>query len=341
MLEALHRELELRRGEVTEPVRTLYIGGGTPTVYAPQELQSLIDRVKSCYPVEALEEVTVEANPDDLTDDYLRALKESDVNRLSIGIQSFLDPHLQLFNRRHTGRQASDAVLRAKAHGFENTTADLIYGVPGMTGAEWEGNLRKFIELDIPHLSAYHLTIEPRTVFGKWAEQGRIAAVSEEISQRHYDILEKIMGEAGYAHYEISNFARPGYEAKHNGSYWDGTPYLGIGPAAHSFDGRARRWNTADNREYLDKLESGGYFGGEELSAADRFNETLMTGLRTARGVSWEFLERESGGERTARLRRDVRKFLDSGLLVDDGQWLRIPSVYFLRSDALIADLFQ
>jgi len=340
MLEALRRELELRRDELNEPVRTLYFGGGTPTVCSPEELQGLIHCVKSIYDVSVFDEVTVEANPDDLTDDYLFRLKNTDVDRLSIGIQSFNDDHLQLFNRRHTAQQAYDAVLRAKDHGFQNITVDLIYGVPGMTDVEWEQNLKRFIELDVPHLSAYHLTIEPRTVFGKWAEQGKIAAVSDETSQRHYEMLERLTSDAGYGHYEVSNFARPGMESRHNSSYWDGTPYVGIGPAAHSFDGSTRRWNRAHNKGYLEGLESGGYFDAEFLSMVDRFNELLMTGLRTAKGVSWEQLRREFDNEKIIYLQDAVRKFTGSGLLVDDGQSIRIPSVHFLLSDMIIADLF-
>lgn len=342
MLSALHRELELRAGELSdEPVTTLYFGGGTPTVYTPEELQGLIDRVQAFYPAHNLVEITAEANPDDLTDDYLARLSATGVNRLSIGIQSFHDTHLQLFNRRHTGQQAREAVLRAQSHGFENVTIDLIYGVPGMTDAEWESNLRQFIELDVPHLSAYHLTIEPRTVFGKWSEQGKIAAVPDETSERHYAMLERLTREAGYGHYEISNFARPGREALHNSSYWNGTPYIGIGPAAHSFAGRTRRWNTAHNAQYLSGLESGNYFDFEELSDTDRFNETLMTGLRTSRGVAWSRLEEDFGVTAVSRLKLAARKHVDAALLVDDGQCLRIPPVHFLLSDAIIADLFQ
>ena len=341
VLKALRRELELRRDEIREPVRTLYFGGGTPTVYSPEEIQALIRSVRSFYTVNTFDEITVEANPDDLTDDYLFRLKNTQVDRLSIGIQSFHDVHLQGFNRRHTAQQAYDAVLRAKVHGFENITVDLIYGVPGMTDLEWEQDLRKFIELDVPHLSAYHLTIEPRTMFGKWAQQGKITAVSDETSQRHYEMLERLTTEAGYGHYEISNFARPGMESRHNSSYWDGTPYLGIGPAAHSFDGRIRRWNTSNNTEYLKGLESGNYFETEHLSDNDRFNEKLMTGLRTAKGVFWEQLRQEFDPEKIMYLEKAVRKFVRSGLLVDDGQSIRIPSVYFLLSDSIIADLFR
>jgi oxygen-independent coproporphyrinogen-3 oxidase len=340
ILEALHRELALRRGEVREPVRTLYIGGGTPTIYSPGEIQGLIDRVVALYPTE-LDEITVEANPDDLTDTMLAQLRQTAVNRLSIGIQSFDDAALRLFNRRHTGQQGWEAVRRAQEYGFENLSIDLIYGIPGASDEQWESDLRQALALGVPHLSAYHLTLEPRTTLGRWAAQGKIAPVSEEVSERQYEILERLTGEAGYLHYEISNFARPGYRARHNSSYWDGTPYLGIGPAAHSFDGHVRRWNTADNRDYLNELSSGGYFEKEQLSILDRFNETLMTRLRTAEGLRWEELERAFPAEMIQALRRSAARYLASGLLVDEGGALRIPSAFFLRSDAVIADLFM
>ncbi len=343
---ALHRELESRRGEISGPVRTLYFGGGTPSLCAPEQLQGLIDRVKSLYNTD-FEEITVEANPDDLTDDYLARLRQTDVDRLSIGIQSFHDTHLRFFNRRHTGREGYDAVRRAQEHGFENVTVDLIYGFPGLTGAEWESDLLKVKELDVPHLSAYHLTIEPRTTLGRWAAQGKIASVPDEESQRHYEILERLTAEAGYDHYEVSNFARPGREAIHNSRYWDGTPYLGIGPAAHSFDGHTRRWNVPDIQCYIAGFEH----ESETLTVVDRFNETLLTGLRRARGVAWATLgrcsqaaiaadEQRPSGDFVAATRAAAAKYLATGLLVDDGAHLRIPSAHFLISDAIISDLF-
>lgn len=340
VLEALHRELAARAGEAAGPVRTLYFGGGTPTVYAPEQLQGLIETVKTHYDTD-FEEITVEANPDDLTDDYLARLRATDAGRLSLGVQSFYDRHLELFGRRHTGRQAGEAVRRAQRAGFENLTIDLIYGIPGMTGAEWTDNLRRAIGLGVPHLSAYHLTLAPGTVLGRWAESGRIVAAPDQESERQYEILETMTAAAGYDHYEVSNFARPGHAARHNSRYWDGTPYIGIGPAAHSFDGAGRRWNTADNKLYVERSPHGDYFETETLAPADRFNETLMTGLRTAAGVDLTALERAFGPEWSARLRAAAAKHLSRGLLVTDGTRLRIPTAHFLVSDAVIADLFQ
>ena len=340
MLDALHRELAERWAELPDKPSTLYFGGGTPTVYSPQELQGPIERVKSLYAIQAFEEVTVEANPDDLTDDYLSRLQKTDVDRLSIGIQSFRDEDLELFNRRHTGQEAYDVVQRAKKYGFGNITVDLIYGIPGLTDEAWRTNLQKFLELDVPHLSAYHLTIEPRTVFGKWMEQGRITPVTEETSERQYEILERITREAGYEHYEISNFARPGFRAVHNNHYWNGTPYLGIGPAAHSFDGKTRRWNTANNKIYLETSGTDVGFETETLTDTDRFNETLLAGLRTSDGVSWRAIRERFGPEREAYLRKAIVSFIASGAVEDDGKTFRIPSSCFLISDAVIASLF-
>jgi len=339
VLEALHRELATRAAEVAGPVRTLYFGGGTPTLYTPGQLQGLIETVRAHYDTD-FEEVTVEANPDDLTDDYLAALRDTDADRLSLGVQSFYDHHLELFGRRHTGRQAEEAVRRAQGYGFANLTLDLIYGVPGMTDAEWAENLRRAIGLGVPHLSAYHLTIAPGTALGRWVARGRIAEVAEPVSARQYAMLEEMTAAAGYDHYEVSNFALPGYAARHNSRYWDGTPYIGVGPSAHSFDGATRRWNTADNKLYVERSAIGDWFETETLTPLDRFNETLMTGLRTATGVDLAALERAFGRQWSAYLLAAAQKHIATGLLVADGGRLRIPSAHFLVSDAVIADLF-
>ncbi|MCD8185012.1 MAG: radical SAM family heme chaperone HemW, partial [Rikenellaceae bacterium] len=288
--EGLHRELIVRCDEIREPVQTVYLGGGTPTLYSPEQLQELIRTVRAYYPANRLQEITVEANPDDLTEEYLIRLQDTEINRLSIGVQSFENEHLTLFRRRHTGLEALEAIERARKRGFENLSVDLIYGVPGMTEEQWKNNLNRIGELRIPHLSAYHLTVEPRTVFGKWAEKGILQAVAEQTSESHYRILEHWAERTGFDHYEVSNLALPGYRARHNSGYWNGTPYLGIGPGAHSYDGRVRRWNRADIRTYLERMDAGDYFDSELLSEKDRFNEYLMTRLRTAEGISREFI---------------------------------------------------
>lgn len=340
MLDALRRELIQRRDYLNEPVKTLYFGGGTPSVYAPQELGLLIDTVKELFGVGQFDELTVEANPDDLTDRYLEGLAEAGVNRLSIGVQSFQDSHLAFFNRRHDGRQAFDSVQRARKHGFDNITLDLIYGIPAMTEVEWAYNLDRFLALNIQHLSAYHLTIEERTVFGKMAKRGDLKPVADEVSTKHYEILERFMREAGYLHYEVSNFARPGYEALHNGNYWSGVPYLGIGPSAHSYDGTIRQWNVRSNKLYLERIDNGDYFETEILSDTDRYNEYIMTSLRTSRGIDREEVARRFGAQKLFCLDRDIVPFTSRGQIACDGRRLYIPSEYYLLSDYIISELF-
>ncbi len=343
MLEALLRELEERKGYLKgEPVTTLYFGGGTPTVYAPAELDRIIRKVKDLFGVEAFTEVTVEANPDDLTAAYLDEVVRTDVSRLSIGVQSFDDAHLRFFNRRHDGKTAFEAVKRAKEAGFANLTIDLIYGVPGMSLQQWERNLELFFRLEIPHLSAYHLTIEPRTIFGRMARQKRLTAVPDRTSVLHYECLERRLAAAGYRHYEISNFALPGSEAVHNSGYWQGVPYLGVGPSAHSYDGTERSWNVRSNPAYLR-----GVFGGEDyrerelLTPTDRFNEYLMTGLRTARGVDAARIERVFGAQKLFELRRSATGFFRQGLLREEEGRIFIPTEHFLLSDHIVSALFR
>lgn len=341
MVEALLREMELQRGFLEgEPVETLYIGGGTPTVLSPAEIGRLADRVRETWDVKAFAEFTVEANPDDLTDVYLEGLARTGAGRLSIGIQSFIDRDLRTMNRRHTADQARRAVRRAKAAGFENITVDLIYGIPGMTSGEWAYNLEQTLALDVPHVSAYHLTFEDRTVFGKKRLRGLLSPVAEEESERQYALLEDVLGRAGYEHYEVSNFARPGHRAVHNSNYWRQLPYLGIGPSAHSYRGKVRRWNVSSNRLYLEGLEKGTYCEQEALDENALYNEYVMTGLRTAEGIGLKALSDRFGPARTEYLLKRADRFLGTGRLERQGERLFIPTRYFLLSDYVIAELF-
>lgn len=341
MLLSLHHELEMRRNYlVGEGISTLYFGGGTPTVYAPEELQGLIEKVSDLFQVVAYDEITVEANPDDLTEEYLERLAATQVDRLSIGIQSFHDSHLRFFNRRHTAEQARDAVSRAKKFGFDNITVDLIYGIPGMTEEEWQENLECFLKLEVPHLSAYHLTIEEHTVFGKQAARGKISPVDDAVSELHYSMLTELMRKNGYEHYEISNFAGPGYRAVHNSNYWKGLPYLGVGPSAHSFDGERRAWNVGSNKLYLDRLGSEDFFESEQLTPTDRFNEYLLTRLRTLDGASWKELSERFAEKQVLALRKSVEAYTEKGMLADNGSCFYIPEEHLLVSDYIISGLF-
>lgn len=337
---ALMREMEREQGFLEgRTLDTIYIGGGTPTVYAPAELQMLVEAAKGLWGLAPGGEVTVEANPDDLTPAYLEGLAAAGVNRLSIGIQSFIDRDLRLMNRRHTAQAAVGAVRDARAAGFGNVTIDLIYGIPGMSPREWEDNISTALGLGVEHISAYHLTIEDDTPFGRAAARGRLRAVDEQTSERHYMALHTMLTGAGYEHYEISNFALPGFRARHNSSYWQGEPYLGIGPAAHSYNGVVRRTFPPSVEAYLDAGPE--EYITERLTPQDRYNEYVMTRLRTAEGIDLGEAERLFGAARTARIVQDAAPWLESQTLVVSQRRMAVPPARMLVSDAVIESLFE
>lgn len=334
MLVAISRELDDRQVEIASgSVRTLYFGGGTPSVCTPEEIGSLVRQVRELWDVDAFEEVTLEANPDDLSPEYLAGLRAAGIDRLSIGIQSFHDAHLERMNRRHTAQAAVEAVQDAQRAGFGNITIDLIYGLPWMAPEEWQYNLDRAVALGVQHISAYHLTIEPRTVFGK---QG-LQPVDEAVSERHFAMLRETLLKAGFEHYEVSNFALPGFRAKHNSSYWHGEPYLGAGPSAHSYDGAGyRSWNVASNKLYLE----GASREAEQLTKTDLLNEYLMTRLRTAEGISLEYLAARFGAAEADRVAARCADFVASGDMCRTPEGFAIPPEKFLVSDFVIAELF-
>jgi oxygen-independent coproporphyrinogen-3 oxidase len=314
-------------------ISTIYIGGGTPSMLSPSELRELLGQAASLWDCSGLREVTLEANPEELTRDYLAGLAGS-FNRLSIGIQSFDDGLLRFMNRRHDARRAREAVREAQAAGFDNISIDLIYGIPGMTSGQWECTLREAIALDVQHISAYHLTIEPATPFGRMG----LAPIPEAGSERQFETLREKLLAAGFEHYEVSNFALAGRHAIHNSAYWSGEPYLGVGPSAHSFDGvRRREWVAADVQKYMEAFaepspRQAAIYESETLSERELRNERIMTGLRTARGVEAKILEAKSD---------ETERFLREGLLVERGDRLAIPPEKFLLSDYVIASLFD
>lgn len=334
MLDAIGRELAVRQDEIMPgSVRTLYFGGGTPSVCTPGEISALVQQVQELWQAGTFDEVTLEANPDDLTPKYLAKLREAGIDRLSIGIQSFHDKHLQQMNRRHTAAAAIQAVQDAQAAGFANITVDLIYGLPWMTPEEWQYNIEKAIALNIQHISAYHLTIEPKTVFGKRGLQ----TVPDDISQLHFDMLRAALTEAGFEHYEVSNFALLGFRAQHNGSYWQGEPYLGAGPSAHSYDGiGCRSWNVSSNKLYLEGTPQEKEF----LTETDLLNEYLMTRLRTSDGISYPCLADRFGEAEACRIERRCADFIASGEMIRTDRGCAIRPEYFLISDFLIGELF-
>lgn len=349
MLKALLHEVELRTPEAKiisqsnkNNTPTLYFGGGTPTVYSPDELKQLADKVFELLLPNGVVEFTVEANPDDLTAQYLNALKSIGVNRLSIGIQSFIDRDLQWMRRRHNAQQAINSVREAQNAGFDNLSIDLIYGIPNMTMSEWEHNIQQALALNVPHLSAYHLTIEPRTILGRQHERGLLLAIDDEVSAQQYTLLEQLTAQAGYEHYEISNFAQPGWYAKHNTSYWQQQPYIGIGPSAHSYNGSdQRRWNIANNKKYIEALASNNiYFEEESLNPNDCYNEYILTSLRTIWGVNPLYIKQQYGDKLYHYFLTQAAPLITANKLINNNNKIAIPTQHFLISDSIINQLF-
>ncbi len=323
VVEAMCRELELRRDFLGgRPLATLYLGGGTPSLLPEAELWRLFETVARHYALQSDAEVTLEANPEDLTAERLAALRQMPVNRLSIGIQSFRDEDLRFMNRNHDAATARAAVLRARDAGFDNITIDLIYGTPGLDQAAWVRNVEEALALEVPHISAYCLTVEPRTALAHFVRQGHVPDVDDALAVAQFEYLIERLEAAGFVHYEISNFGKEGYWSRHNTAYWLGKPYLGIGPSAHSYDGRARYWNVAHNPRYVKAILSGRLpLECEQLTAADRYNEYVMVRLRTVWGVRLAELE-AMGAQWKEWFLKEVAPFHAQGLVEErDGVW--------------------
>jgi len=321
LVKALAKELVLRKDEITEPVETIYFGGGTPSLLEIEELQFLIEEVYRNYNVIENPEVTLEANPDDLMSPRAqsRGLYESykaiGINRLSIGVQSFFEEDLQLMNRAHNAQEAKQCIQEAKEY-FDNITIDLIYGIPGMSNERWKENLDIALAFKIPHISSYALTVEPKTALFKFIKNGKTPPVEEVVSHNHYLILLEEMEKAGLINYEFSNFGKEGFFSKANTAYWQGKPYLGIGPSAHSFNRRIRSWNINNNGKYLKSILKGELpIEKEKLTLTDRYNEYIMTGLRTIWGVSLEKVEEYFGKKYVDYLIKQAEKSISEGLL--------------------------
>jgi oxygen-independent coproporphyrinogen-3 oxidase len=343
MLQALLQEIVLRADYLNNitPSATLYFGGGTPTVYAPIELGLIINHVKETFQITNFAEVTVEANPDDLTLQYLTELQEIGVNRLSVGIQSFNEEYLRWMKRRHTATQAIESIRFAKEAGFENISIDLMYGLPQLNIDEWEAAIEKALILDAPHISAYHLTIEPHTILGKQAQKGLLRPIAEEESEQQFLLLHQLLTQAGFEHYEVSNFARAGKQSTHNSLYWQQQAYIGIGPSAHSFNGHSRQWNVANNKQYISSLQEGRLlFEYETLTPTIQYNEYLLTGLRTAKGVSLHYIRYNFSESIAGYFLEQVQQALTQGMISKENDVYRIPAEHFFLSDAIIERLF-
>ena len=292
IVEAMVHELGLQQNYLGgDEIRTIYLGGGTPSLLTESELGELLEAIDYCFTVVTSPEITLEANPDDLTYDKLSALQKAGINRLSIGIQSFHEPHLRYLNRAHTASEATRCVQQARDIGFDNISIDLIYAIPAEDHRIWHRDLEQAVALQPQHISAYCLTIEEKTAFGRWQRQGRLRAVSDEAAAEQFENLLSTLTAAGYDPYEVSNFCQPGKYSQHNTSYWQGEKYLGIGPSAHSYDGTSRQYNVAHNAKYLRAIQTEEpAYERETLSRYDRINELIMTGLRTKWGCDLEKL---------------------------------------------------
>ncbi len=339
MVLTLQAELRMRRDDVNEPIETIYFGGGTPSVLDMAQIDALIATVYQYFQVADNPEITLEANPDDLTRERIEELAASAVNRLSIGVQSFFDDDLKLMNRAHNAQEAQKSLELAVRH-FDNITIDLIYGIPGMTNERWAQNVNRALSLGIPHLSAYALTVEPKTALRKLIDTGKISTPDDEVAAGHFAMLTQMLGDAGFVHYELSNFGKPGYFSRNNSAYWLGKKYLGIGPSAHSFDGVSRSWNVSNNSLYLKSINRGELPREKEiLSAADRYNEYVMTGLRTIWGVSVDKLDEFGPGFRRHLLLSAQKPINDGLLILENGILLTTAKGKFL-SDGLASELF-
>ncbi|MCJ7449967.1 MAG: radical SAM family heme chaperone HemW [Bacteroidales bacterium] len=342
-INALLKEAEIRQDYLgKETVSTIYFGGGTPSVFSIKELDIILDHLKKLFKVDEDNEITVELNPDDVTSDYMKGLKDLNINRISMGIQSWTDKDLKMLNRRHNSMQAENAIKEAFKAGFENVTIDLIYGIPGMSLSDWEYNLNTSFAFDIKHFSAYHLTIEPGTVFGKMKEKGLIEEIEEEESAAQFNMLIEKSESAGFIQYEISNFGKQGFFSSHNTNYWKQVSYLGLGPSAHSFNGYSRQWNVRDLKKYISYIKKGkSFFEREELDIKTRFNEYIMTSLRTMWGIDLEFVERTFEKEGYDYVINLAGKFRNYGLMKLDKKNLVLTNQGKMISDNIISEFMM
>ncbi len=317
LVQCLVKEIELRKTELQDKtIETIYFGGGTPSLLSISEIQLLIDRVYKNFNVIENPEITLEANPDDLTPEKILELSESPVNRLSIGIQSFFEDDLKVMNRAHNAEESKNCLSVATQY-FDNITIDLIYGIPKMSLEKWHQNLDMAFSFGVNHISSYALTVEPKTALDSFIQNGTYPPLDETLALKHFNYLVKRTEEEGFVHYEISNFGKPNYFSKHNTSYWHGKWYLGIGPSAHSFLGDQRGWNVSNNTKYIKAIQCAELpITIEQLSKKDMFNEYVMTGLRTIWGVSFNKVEKDFGEEFLKYLKESSEKYLNEGLLV-------------------------
>ncbi|WP_336129430.1 radical SAM family heme chaperone HemW [Mesoflavibacter sp. CH_XMU1422-2] len=342
LISALAKELQLRKDEFkNSTVETIYFGGGTPSLLSVEELQFLIDTVHENYSVATSPEITLEANPDDLSEQKIIELSQSPINRLSIGIQSFYEKDLKLMNRAHNAAEAKKCLEIATQY-FDNISLDLIYGIPNSTSQEWLNNIETALSFDVPHISSYALTVEPKTALANFIDKGIIDDVDDEVAHQQFHQLIEKLEDAGFEHYELSNFAKPGYYSKNNSAYWLGKPYIGIGPSAHSFNGDQRAWNVKNNSIYIKKIEANKLpLEIETLSQNDKYNEFVMTGLRTIWGVSLSKIEDKFGLHYKNFLIKEAQFYINEQLLYIEKDSLKATKKGKFLTDGIASELFM
>ena len=342
LLSAIAKEIKLQKDYLrAENIETIYFGGGTPSLLSGDEISVLLEEIQKNFKVIANPEITLEANPDDLNLQKLKEFRNTEVNRFSIGVQSFFDEDLKWMNRAHAAVEADYAIKRAQDYGFENLSIDLIYGFSLLTEEKWRTNIEKAVEFQIPHISSYSLTVEPKTALAKFINVGKEKNIDDAQSAIQFQILMETLENNGFDHYEISNFAKPNQYAKHNTNYWKGISYLGIGPSAHSFNKESRQWNVSNNAKYLADLTLNKIpFEKEILSKNDKFNEYLMTSLRTMWGLDLDKIATDFGTDYKNYLLNNTQEFLEKEQLIINNQNIKLSVTGKLYADAIAAELF-
>ncbi|MBL7895240.1 MAG: radical SAM family heme chaperone HemW [Bacteroidia bacterium] len=340
-IKALCKEIEVRKDYLeTNSIHSIYFGGGTPSILSQEELQSIFDTLKKYFTWDKQIEITLECNPDDLSKEKLKELKEAGVNRLSVGLQSFYDDELKWMNRAHTAKESETCIKAAQEAGFNNITIDLIYGSKFQTIESWKQTLQKAIDLNVQHISSYNLTVEKKTKLGIDVLKGKEKEVDDEKSAEQFLMMIEVLEKNGFIHYEISNFAKPGYIAVHNSNYWKGETYLGLGPSAHSFNGKKRQWNVANNNTYIKALSEGEtYFELENLSPQNRYNEYVLTGLRTIWGCDIAYIQNNLGAEYVKHFVDEIEK-QNTSLYEKENTVYRLTKKGRLLADKIAMDLF-
>ncbi|MDF3077357.1 MAG: hemW [Sphingobacteriaceae bacterium] len=342
MIKALLAEIALQKSYLNgQNIETIYFGGGTPSILKAEEIGLLIDEITKHHSVSSDAEITLEANPDDLDAQKVKELKQTGVNRFSIGVQSFFEEDLRWMNRAHNASEAESSIMRVQDAGFENITIDLIYGYPLLSDEKWKSNLDTAIGLQIPHISSYALTVEEKTVLASFIRKGKQQPVNEEQSAAQFIQLTDTLQEAGYEHYEISNFAKPGKYSRHNSNYWKGVPYLGIGPSAHSFNAETRQWNVKNNSRYIEELGKGNVPSETEvLTEVDRVNEYIMTSIRTMWGMGLQRIATEFGTNYSEQIRENLDEAFDKDWIKEENQTITLTQTGKLFADHIAATLF-